>query len=180
MPAKILNRSIRSRLNAAVIWAMVPLAMISGKTVSGCMSPTGHFEPGCHCEAMQETGGSEAHSNQTSISATCRCHCPCCHGNCCCGKGKVSCCTSLARNARKSNGDGLQSNDHCRPFAMYTVTPAVNASMPLGNMQQSANLAIVSLDLPSSLTSTTINHIDELSTGPPPDNLVVALRRFLI
>jgi hypothetical protein len=41
-------------------------------------------------------------------------------------------------------------------------------------------LSLVSIDLPSIQARTAVEWVAELNTGPPPDNLVVELHRFLI
>jgi hypothetical protein len=169
MAGKTLIRTIRSRFRAAVIWAMMPLAVLSGRVVSGCMSPTGHFELNCRCWA--DAGGSAA------SATSCHCHCPCCAGGktCCCCQSK-----SLAANSRQTTGGGIQGSGHCTPVALYNVTPAVNVSIQTGDNHQSADFVAIVIDAPTSLARTTIEQLAELDTGPPPDNLVVALHRFLI
>jgi hypothetical protein len=170
MAGKTLIRTIRSRFRAAVIFAMMPLAVLSGRVVSGCMSPTGHFELNCRCWAG--AGGSAA------SATSCRCHCSCCAG------GKTSCCCqskSLADRSRQTTtGGGIQGSGRCTPVAFYNVTPAVNVSNQTDDNHQSADFAAIVIDAPASLAQTTIEQLAELDTGPPPDNLVVALHRFLI
>jgi hypothetical protein len=174
MTGKHLIRAIRSRFQAAVIWAMAPVALINGRSVSGCMSPTGHFEPGCHCQAMQE-------SSACGANTTCQCHCPCCQGGkCCCCKGKACCCNLAAKTASRTHGEGVQGGNSCRPYSIYVVTPAVSTSAQTGDVHQLTDMSMVSVDLPLFATPVTVAPIFELNTGPPPDNLVVALHRFLI
>jgi hypothetical protein len=60
------------------------------------------------------------------------------------------------------------------------VTPVVKTAMQVADVHQLADMAVVSVDLPLSAIWTTFTQITELNTGPPPDNLVVALHRFLI
>ncbi len=86
----------------------------------------------------------------------------------------------MVKSGRRTPSDGLHSGDRCRPFSMYAVTPVVNASAATQHAHQLAELSIVSSDLLWVATSTTIADVTELNTGPPPDNLVVALHRFLI
>ena len=172
MAGKLFIRAIRSRFQAAVIWAMVPVAMISGRTISGCVSPSGHFELNCHCSASM--------GDSAAPSGPCHCHCPCCQGkDCCCCKSKSSCCCSMASNARRTNGNGFQSS-HCQQVSAFATTPVVNVSTQIQDLDQSADLTLISSDVPSALARTTLEQIAELNTGPPPNNLVVALHRFLI
>src|SRR5262249_3392027 len=154
MSGKRLIRSIRSRLPAAVIWAMVPLAAFSGRSVSGCLSPSGHFDPSCRCL----TGG----------LAVCHCHCSKCGG------GASCCCKSKALAGQRASGSGVQ-NERCRTVGFYTVTTAINASKvstSSADSHQSADLAVLATDQPCALANTSGQHVAELNTGPPPDNLV--------
>jgi hypothetical protein len=73
----------------------------------------------------------------------------------------------------------VQSGEHCRPFSIYAVTQVVNTSAQNADVHQLAAVSVVSLNwLPA--ISATAPHPTELNTGPPPDNLVVSLHRFLI
>ncbi|HEY2827047.1 MAG TPA: hypothetical protein VGJ04_05545 [Pirellulales bacterium] len=86
----------------------------------------------------------------------------------------------MAKSGSRTSSDGLHNGDRCRPFSMYAVTPVVNTSAAPQFAHQLAEVSIVSSDLLLVATSTTIADVSELNTGPPPDNLVVALHRFLI
>jgi hypothetical protein len=173
MIGKTLIRLIRRRSSALMIWAMMPLAIINGQSVSGCMSPTGHFEPSCHCEAMQPAA--------QNASTTCPCHCPCCQGkNCCCCKGKDGCCKSLARNESRPNSDGIQSSGHCTPFSMYVTMTAVRPSAQSSDLLQAAAVLPVAWKIDLSPVPTVAAYVAELNTGPPPNNLVVTLHHWTI
>src|SRR5262245_19802567 len=103
MTGKSLFRSLRRRCDTVIVWAMVPVALLSGQSVAGCVSPSGRFAPDCHCAAMQET---EAGSCTTASAATG--HGACCHGNCCCCQGKSGCCQKAAKSESRPKGDGFQ------------------------------------------------------------------------
>jgi hypothetical protein len=176
MTGKRLYRSLRRRCDVFIVWAMVPVALLSGRTVSGCMSPTGRFEPDCHCAAMQEADGSSSTTCEASP-----CHCACCHGKCCCcGKGNAGCCKTVANKSNQQNSDGLHDGGHCRPFSLFVGVTVTNANGQTSDFHQAAEmlpLAIAgSLPNPFVVSSKTV----ELDTGPPPNNLVVALHRWLI
>jgi hypothetical protein len=74
----------------------------------------------------------------------------------------------------------VQSNNHCRPITAFLTTPAVNASTQIQDVHPASDFALVSIDLPSTLSQTTVEQIAELNTGPPPDNLVVVLHHWVI
>src|SRR5204863_808423 len=94
-----------------VIWAMVPMAAISGRAVSGCVSPTGHFEPNCQCWN---------NSSQSAAGTVCRCHCAKCGGAMCCCRNKT-----LAGGDRAKHG-GVQ-DGRCHAGGTYGLALAVNA-----------------------------------------------------
>jgi hypothetical protein len=175
MTGIILSRTVRRRCQAAMIWAMMPVMLLNGKSLSGCLSPTGHFEAGCHCQAMQLAKVS------TDPQATTTCRCPCCKGKtCCCAGG--SCCKAkshdtVASYALRPKGSAVQDGAHCRPYSIYVVASVVTNS---AHLDHSVLQAIVSINSPLSVVAAPVAHHFELNTGPPPDNLVVELHRFLI
>jgi hypothetical protein len=177
MTGKFLKRAARRRCQAMMIWAMAPVILINGHVVSGCLSPTGHFEPGCNCAAMHI---GESGASQTAGATTCHCHCPCCQGKscCCCCNGK-SCCQAMASKTHQPKADGLQNPEHCRPYSTYAVTPVVKGSAHT-SVDRVSMLAIIPLSPLAAVVTKTAVAPAELNTGPPPDNLVVALHRFLI
>jgi hypothetical protein len=190
MIGKSLFRSIRHRCHAAIVWAMVPVALLSGRTVSGCIGPTGRFEPDCHCAAMQEAGKNASDTNEAGDGATC--HLACCHGKCCC-KGNGGCCqtthgfvtaksSSQPKDNNLSNGGhcNLSSDGHCRPFSYFAAVTVTSLSGQSLDLQQPVDVLPVVLHAPLTNAFTAPATAVELDTGPPPDNLVVALHRWLI
>jgi hypothetical protein len=169
MIGKLVTRAIRHRWKAAVIWAMVPLAILNAHSVAGCLSSTGHFEPGCRCWE----------SSPDALTGCC--HCPCCAGKtvCCC-KLKPCGTHSLTGTSQRTPANGWQSEGHCTPMALYAVTPAIKSSIQVSDHSASIDLTVAIIDLPLSYAQTTVEHIAPLDSGPPPNNLVVELHRFLI
>jgi hypothetical protein len=168
MSASIISRVIRSRLHTAVIWAMVPLAAVSGQSVLGCMAADGKFDPNCQCWAGPAT-------NATS----CPCHCACCGTAKCCCKSKTHACNSLADQNRPTNNKGLRDSNHFRPVAMYLAVTAVHALQQLSVDCGSDSLPCV-IDACAVVNCSGMERIAELATGPPPDNFVIALHRWVI
>jgi hypothetical protein len=166
MIGKARYRSIRPHFKSIVIWAMVPMAAISGRSVSGCLSPSGHFDPNCQCTAIDGQAGSNASA----------CHCSCCADRTCCCKSRA-----LAKDGTK--GSGLQDSSRCRAVGFYAVTTAVNASkssVSFGDDHQSAQLAVLPAEMPSSLAKIRGECVAELNTGPPPERLIVTLHHWVI
>src|SRR5262245_13752650 len=161
MARKSLFRQVRSRFSSTVIWAMVPLATISGRCVSGCLSPTGHFDPACQCS----TGGSAV------------CHCRCSK----CGDGVSCCCKSKSLAGQRASSSGVQ-NERCRTVGFYGLTLAVNASKVshLAGDQQLADLGVLPTAEPCSIATPSNRFVAELNTGPPPDNLIVQLHHWTV
>jgi hypothetical protein len=175
MTGKRLYRSLRRRCDELIVWAMIPVALLSGRSVSGCMSATGRFEPDCHCASMQQMDGSACSTHQSSETKS---HCSCCHGKCC-GKVHAGCCKTVAKTNSQPNGDGLNGG-HCRPFSLFVGVTVTSTSGHSLDFQQTAEMLPVALDgtFPNFFAVST--EAVELDTGPPPENLVVALHRWLI
>ena len=165
MARKSLLRSMRSRWSAAAIWAMVPLAAISGRSVAGCLSPSGHFEQNCQCWASPEAG-----------STVCRCHC-----SKCAAVGVTCCCRNkgLAAHNDRAKNSGVQSG-HCRAVGLYGVALAVSVSKVTHDNHQPADLAVVPTAEPCSIATIPNQFVAELNTGPPPNNLIVQLHHWII
>jgi hypothetical protein len=180
MASKILNRSIRRHLHAAVIWAMAPLAAVSGQSVLGCMSANGQFDLNCRCWAVQPNA-SQPGSTDQAAAVTCHCHCGCCGTAHCCCKNKSHASNSLASHTNRTSGEGIQTTGHCRPVAMFLAVAAVNGSHDAGVEHLALNALMSSTaDISVRANNTGGERIAELATGPPPDNLVVALHRWVI
>ncbi len=175
MTGKFLLRSIRRRRDAAIVWAMMPVALLSGRSVSGCLSPTGRFEPDCHCAAMLETAVSTSPAHEAST-----CHRACCHGKCCCCKGMAGCSEGVAAKESPSKHDGFQNGAHCRPVSLFVAVTVTNAGGQSWDLHQLATtLPVAQSDWLPTVQDASVGAF-ELDTGPPPENLVVDLHRWLI
>jgi hypothetical protein len=84
----------------------------------------------------------------------------------------------MARQEHPSQGNGV-GGEHCRGVSMYVTTPVVSAAAQTTDVHQLAGLSLVCFDVPLCAASRSVADFAELNTGPP-DNLVVALHRFLI
>jgi hypothetical protein len=180
MSAKTLIRSIRDHFQTVVIWAMVPLAAVSGQSISGCLSADGKFDPNCQCWSGPATSASQsAESNQTAVVHPC--HCSCCGtANCCC-KQKSHAGNSQACHSNRSSGKDVQTNGHCRPFAVFAAVTAVNSAQQTSVEREPLNLlAPVNIDALVGINCSASERIVESGTGPPPDNLMVTLHRWVI
>ena len=173
-----LNRLLRGRIHAAVAWAMVPLAVLNGRTVLGCMSPSGHYDPSCRCWA-----GSGDHQD----SGTARpCHCGHClrqddadRSSCPHCKQKTAC--HANHPSRVVQGSRMQGAEHCRAVGMYQQVSAVPASPQAGSDHDpSAAFVFDAIDLPNSSPTSVARQVIERDTGPPPDNLCITLHRLVI
>lgn len=164
MARKSLIRLIQRRLHRVVIWAMVPLAAISGRSVSGCLSATGQFDPNCRCCERMSAG--------TGVAATC-CHCSCCKGKTCCCKAKAA--------GKANTGSGMQDTSHCRQIAVFAVSTAVKSEIQKARGLDTNIIAVAIEANPAVVTYAANWHeVAAHETGPPPDNLLVVLHRWLI
>jgi hypothetical protein len=86
----------------------------------------------------------------------------------------------MAAKESQSKHDGLNNAGHCRPFSVFVGVTNTNSVGQSWNADQS--LAALPVALDASLPTVQFASADavELDTGPPPNNLVVALHRWLI
>jgi hypothetical protein len=163
-----LNRFFRHRVRALIVWAMMPLAIINGRTVVGC-GCTGHFEEVCHCAS---TG-----SHKSCCQST---------GSCCCGHGAKTCCCSSEKSdstATRRTKPVSDATCHvgarpCVRIVAHIVIPATTGPT-LSTDDQLASLAYSSLDFSFSPAFAEAEPAVQLDLKCPSD-LIVTLHRFLI
>lgn len=172
-----LNRLVRSRFRAIVAWAMVPLAVLSGRPVSGCICADGHYEPVCRAALCAGSNSTAGPRNSTSC-----CGCSCCGqtlsdqspSRC---KDRTSCCQK-AGALHPADGRSL-SKKCCTP--VVGIQAVVKAKVE----RATSNAVVHSLDVlaPIASVADVQTHgpawIVPHDTGPPVD-LVITLRRLLI
>jgi deoxycytidylate deaminase len=163
-----LNRIYRHRGRALIVWAMMPLAIINGRTIVGC-GCTGHFEEVCHCTS---TG-----SHKTCCEST---------GSCCRGHSPKTCCCSAARSDSSAvRRTKLPTDATCHVGARPCVRVVAHVVVPatvgttLSSGDQLALLDGSLLDLSFLPASTKVEPVVQLDLKCPSD-LVVTLHRFLI
>jgi hypothetical protein len=172
MLANLISRRIRRRIQAIILWMMVPVAAINGQSVMGCISPNGHFDPTCQCWAGQESSGTQATAPTH--------HCACCGTSHCCCKNKSSTNSTAAQQTRASDGPGLHVHSRCRPFTAYFTVTAVNGLHRTVLVHSSVGCLDQTVDMPAIAVGAGVKYVSQLNTGPPPDNLTVALHRWVI
>ena len=172
MFTKTLKRIVRRRFQAAVIWAMVPLAAFSGQSVSGCLSAKGQFDPNCRCWA--------AAADSAASNASHPCHCACCGTSHCCCKNKSLACHKTAAHTQSSDNTGVNDSSRCRPVTAYFTTTAVNGLHRTVLVHPSVGCFDQTVGMPAIAVGTDVKYVSQLNTGPPPDNLTVALHRWVI
>ncbi len=165
------NRFLRHYGRALVVWAMMPLAILNGRTIIGC-GCTGHFEEVCRCIAP---GAGKT----------------CCHstGSCCGGHGKNACsCCSRDKSGSSPDSKKDRASDavcrvgsrHCVTLAVHEVIPATEEPTLSSVDGHFASLGISSLDLAVSQAFSPLEPIVQLDLKCPPNDLVVTLHRFII
>lgn len=165
-----LSRFCRHHGRALVVWAMMPLAALNGRTIVGC-GCTGHFEEVCHCNSP---GGAKSCCQSTA--------------GCCGGHGTKSCsCCSTHESGSSSDTKKDRASDairhigsrHCVSLAVHVVLPATEG--PLSSEDgHFASLALSSVNLAFLPTSAPLEPVVQLDIKCPPNDLVVTLHRFII
>ena len=179
MIGKLPFRSTRPSLRAAIFLGMVPLVILNGWPVAGCICADGHYEascPGCVGRARHAA----AEQKPTTRS--------CCGRACCaragksesthsCCKGHKSCCKQA--KGREVNAPAIE-GPCCTPVAQTQVIPVVSVSPAVVDHHQAVAVFAAIPDLPSLAAAVHHGRCVEIDTGPPPNDLVVTLQRLII
>lgn len=165
MLSKWLLRLVRGRVRTAVTLAVLPLAIMNGLPLAaGCICADGHYEPVCHAGV--------SHAGKGDYSRPC-----CAHHSCC--KGALPDCRQCSAPLKDGHGQRVCELPCCTPVVHDAVPTVVNSSEML-DVQSSPALVVAVIELPSSVAIAAIGHRIESDAGPPPDDLVVTLRRLVI
>lgn len=180
MLGKQQGRLIRSRSRAVVLWAMIPLAILSGRPVSGCICADGHYELFCRGELHGADDSNSRHEHSGARSDACSC---CDKGSAgkdqrsCC-RGKSDCCRS---NSDAGGGDTRDAGKSCcTPVLRSDLASVIAGPSRLLLDRQLPTLCTAVFALPSTGIAMGAGHPVGLDTGPPPDDLVVFLGRLRI
>lgn len=166
MVSKWLVRLVHDRIRTAVTLAALPLAIMNGLPVAaGCICADGHYEPVCKAGLCRDGKG----DCDRSLGI---------HRSCC--KGDTACCRHRAAPLKDGAGEKLVNEAPCcTPVANEAVPAVINSSQVL-DVQSSSALIVAVIELPSSIASATVGHRIDFDKWPPPDDLVVTLRRLVI
>lgn len=160
----------RQRCHQAIVWAMVPLAVLNGRTLVAC-GCTGQFTSVCHCQAT---------AKDECAGTTKRALCPkCARGNSAnSAVASANCCSSHDRESR-DDGTRTVRGHHCRSLSFFEVTPGTTASSITVDDLSATAIFADSLMLP--LTFDWQRRALALRPDAhPPGDLVVALHRLVI
>jgi hypothetical protein len=178
MIGKSLIRSIKRPFATGLVWAMIPLAAVSGMPVTRCDCEVCRCGANCAFDS-QCSGNCSAAAETTPKGACCSCccgHCSCAPGHCCCCSAKKAAePTKVCHNAAGEGFSGPSANG-CR--VSTTATPVVRTATVVVSDQLS--LAIDNLATTEPTHSLGLSEMrSPLDTGPPPD-IVVTLCRLVI
>lgn len=161
----------RSRLSAAIAWAMMPLAVWAGMPSTGCVCANGHIKLFC-----QHSAGSSGHARHDSSGSGTGCcasedavECDHDHGTDCCGTG--DCCHSA-----KSAASGIASKACCKPILTAPIVAPQMVSVP---QDQAPAIVAAVQDVGALVRPAFVVEVDEFNTGPPLDRVIV-FRSLLI
>jgi hypothetical protein len=157
-----LNRNAKNSLRSIAIWAMLPLAVLNGRTVIGC-GCSGHFEAQCRCN-RGDAGG--CCSSQESS-------CPC--------RAKHSKCYTAAVDKAEAKTATRLHGCNCKGSATHVVIPATIAPIhdTADDVKLSASI-LAKIDSRSQANEQTVSISFLEHSTPAPRDLVVSLRRLVI
>ncbi len=177
-------RRLSNRLKSVAVWAMIPLAVLNGRTVSGCICADGHYEATCNTSVCS---GGTLNSVDTAEPASCGCSC-CAHradkqgGSD--GCRKMSCCSRTShRPTQSSGGESFSDKGCCQPVSQTHVTPSVVVKSGFDELRPSE---LLTTDAAASLQSIFAaaahrfagTHTDVCPCTVP--DLVITLRKLVI
>lgn len=176
-----LIRLVQSRFRTTVVWAMMPLAFLTGQPVSGCICADGHYEPLCRAELCPGKTGAE---RQTTADACCGCSCCAKHS----GQRNSDCCKRATgcygRSANPHQGGtegmGVTDNSCCTPVVRAQAIPTIVNLTRVVDDHHVPALCSVTLELPCPIHGSSAARRLERDTGSPPSDLVIILRRLVI
>jgi hypothetical protein len=154
----------RTRLSAAVAWAMIPLAGWAGMPNTACVCTNGRLKLFC-----EHVLGAKPAPSRSGCAASC---CPqedADHEADCCGGG--FCC-----HGDNSAESGIGAKSCCNPIVGAPSVVSETVSIPCS--QAPAVLAIVA-EVGALARPTFLLHAAEFDTGPPVDRVIV-FRSLLI
>jgi hypothetical protein len=170
-------RRLGLRFRPLVVWAMLPLVVLDGRTVSGCICLDGHFDLACNTDVCS----GKAAANAASLPS---CGCSCCFGaeegaDCC---RKRPCCSTDSRETSQLPGDASWSDKSCcQPVSQTHVTPSVIVRSEVEVARPLELMTVDSAASVQSLFAEVAHHFDitRADTCTAPD-LVITLRKLVI
>lgn len=153
--------AFRTRLSAAVVWGMIPLAAWASMPSTACVCSNGHVK--LFCEYLLAW----KQANPSGGASSC-----CAHEA---AEDNTDCCGACSRGG-KSVTPGIASKSCCNPIVTLPSVPPQTASVPCDGLPAVATAAeqVGALVHPSFISVPT-----DLDTGPPLDR-VIAFRSLLI
>jgi hypothetical protein len=166
-----LTRFFRHYGRALVVWAMMPLAALNGRTLVGC-GCTGHFEEICQCQSS------------TPDKACCQ------KGGSCCNGHRQKVCSCCARDKTSTGADSQPDRTstairhvgarHCVALAVHEVIPVTIVPIVSSDDSQIATLDFNSADATFLPAFSGSEHFVQWDLRCPPNDIVVMLHRFII
>jgi len=168
-------RRLRRHLSTALVWAMLPMAVLGGMPTANCACVN------CQCGAACGLPGHTACCPAVESAAQNVCRCKCCNGHC---DGKCCCCVNTQPQQKQPLNPADSKQKLCSlPASRCHVSISSAASAIVAAMVGIDHHQPLTLDLPATLDSplavAAVDHFDGFSTGPPVD-FVVTLQRLVI
>jgi hypothetical protein len=173
------RRSFGGRLRRAVVWAMAPLALLNGRPVVGCICADGHFDPACR--ALGSSGiRQSAHGASSIASRVCsRCGTTAVPEMDRRSAGQTDCC-QRHDGQHRTDGGRVRPRPCCTPVVQFHTAPAIVGPTATGDDRPAPALTLDAQLRPPAAPPRNVIHRAERSADPPPDDLVIALRRLVI
>lgn len=159
----------RSQFAAAIMWGMIPLALLGSMPGAACICANGHYKLFCCAGALGHAGCNERNGGVTSPSASYSC--PFCRGEKSASRTAHVCCSS-GQSQSSPTGKCCQLVARSPAAVSAEVVPPASDVFVVAILPPALNLSLVVLP-------TISKHVEQIDTGPPIDRVIV-LRCLLI
>lgn len=159
----------RNHFAAAIMWGMIPLALLGSMPGAGCICANGQYKLFCCAGALGHAGCSAQEGGVTSPSASCTC--PFCRGEKSASRTAHACCPN-GQSQSAPAGKCCQLVSRSPAVISAEVIPPIADAFVVAIMPRALNLSLVVLP-------TVSKRVEQIDTGPPVDRVIV-LRCLLI
>ena len=159
---------ISGYLRTGLLWAMIPLTVFAGRPITGCTCTSGEYKFVC-----------AAHVSHDGVPPAASPHPDKCEKACCQRDQSNPLDFRQTHDCPLSQESGKSGNSGCNPDIQTAVIVVAPVTVTIGN-EHRAHFDFPLVEPVVGMSERTDGHVISHETGPPGDDLVIALRRLLV